>query len=143
MAGLRIFTNLIPKNERLPKVTGLGGPRIRQSKPINLVNPDFFTSNNPAIKANIQKFNLIDPKDLRAATLDRLNASVDAVNAQIEGSIQFKGVRFGVHSESGRHFAVVRDRESGEVLKTIPGEAFLELAARLKDLSGLLVNVLG
>ncbi len=143
MAGLRIFTNLIPKNERLPKVTGLGGPTIRQPKPLNFVNPDFFTSNNPAIKANIQKFNLMDPKDLRADALNRLSASVDAVNAQIEGSIQFKGVRFGVHSESGRHFAVVRDRQSGEVLKTIPGEAFLELAARLKDLSGVLVDVLG
>ena len=143
MAGIKIFTNLIAKNERMPKVTGLGGPLIRPSKPINFVDPAFFASNNPGIKANIEKFNLMDPKDLRAAALNRLSAAVDSVNAQIAGSIQFKGVRFGVHTESGRHFAVVRDQQSGQVLKTIPGEAFLELAGRLKDLSGVLVNVLG
>ena len=48
MALPKIFANLIAKNERMPKVTGLGGPTIRQRGPINIVDPSFFVSNNLA-----------------------------------------------------------------------------------------------
>ncbi len=52
MAGLKIFTNLTPKNERLPKVTGLGTNAIRPAKPIRLTNPAVSIRNNARLMRN-------------------------------------------------------------------------------------------
>jgi uncharacterized FlaG/YvyC family protein len=139
----RIWGNLSFKNEQLPKETGLGGPKIRPQEPLALVNPDVFVQNNPSVSANLGQFNPIDPGAIRLETLDKLKASVDAVNEQIAQSLQFSGIRFGVHEESGRSFAVIRDRDTGKVLKQIPAQAFLEIAGRLREASGLLVDMMG
>ena len=140
---MKIFMNLNFKNERLPKVTGLGRSAIRPSKPIQLVNPAVSIRSNPRLMANLRQFDPVDSVKISAANRARLTELLDAVNAQIEGSTQFKNIRFGHHEESGRSFAVVRDRETGAILKKIPSDAFLELSARLKDASGLLVDVMG
>jgi uncharacterized FlaG/YvyC family protein len=140
---MRIFGNLVAKNERLPKETGLGAPPVQMQKSVPLVRPELFVQNIPAVKQNIAPFNPTNPEVIRAELLNRLNASVEGVNAQIESMQQFTGIRFGVHEESGRFFAVIRDSQTGKPLKQIPAEAFLDIAARLKESSGLLVDIMG
>jgi uncharacterized FlaG/YvyC family protein len=139
----RIWSNLEFRNEMMPKKTGLGGPAIQPQKPMNLVDPDAFIGNNPNIRANLKDFSPIDPRTIRAENLAKLTQQVEEVNRQIAGSMHFNGIRFAVHEESGQSFAVIRDRDTGEVIKQIPAQAFLEIAARLQDASGLLVDTLG
>lgn len=50
------------------------------------------------------------------------------------------GVTFDIHDESGHIVARVIDRESGEVLRQVPEEAFLEMARRSARLSGQLLD---
>ena len=143
MAMMRIFTNLVARNERMPKQTGLGGSATEPMKMVPFVQPEFFVQNNPAVKKNIAQFDPINPENIRAEYMTKLNASIESVNVFLASQQQFKGVRFGVHEKSGYYFAVLRDEETGKVLKQYPAEAFLEIAARLKEASGLLVDILG
>ena len=139
----RIWTNLDFRNEMMPKKTGIGGPAIQPQKPLNLVDPHAFVQNNPAIQANLKEFSPVDAKEIRADTLARLTRQVEDVNREISSSMHFKGIRFAVHEESGQSFAVIRDRDTGDIIKQIPAQAFLEIAARLRDASGLLVDTKG
>jgi uncharacterized FlaG/YvyC family protein len=141
--SMRIFSNLIFRNEELPKKTGLGGAAIQPQKPLNLVQPNTFIEHDPAVKANLKEFHPINPPEIRAEAMAKLSQQVEEVNRQIAGSMHFSGIRFGVHEESGRSFAVIRDRDSGNVIKQIPAEAFLEIAARLREASGLFVDTVG
>lgn len=143
MTNMRIFNDLVPKNERMPKKTGLGGSATEPMRMVPFVQPEFFVQNNPAIKANIAPFNPINPKNIRAEFLSKLNASIDGVNSMIATSQQYKNVRFGVHEETGFYFARLLDQDTGRVLKQYPAENFLEIAARLKEASGLLVDIMG
>lgn len=137
---MKIFTNLDPKQNRLPIDTS----RIVRSRPAKIppiVNPNFFISNNPRIKANLSQFKNIDPVKIRGKTIERLAESVNSVNRRIQGSILFKGITFAVDADSGRSFAVVINKRTGEVIKKIPGDKFLERAARLKDAAGLFEDI--
>ena len=136
----KIWSNLDFRNEQLPRKTGLGGPAILPQRPLNLVDPDAFVQNNPGVQANLKEFSPINSKEIRVDLLNRLTRQVEEVNRQIASSNRFSGIRFEVHEQSGQSFAVIRDSESGEVLKQIPAQAFLEIAGRLKDASGLLVD---
>lgn len=133
---MKIFPNLDPKENRLPTDTSriIRKPKF---KTVALVDPDFFVSNNPRVKANLKQFDSIDPAKLRAAAKARLTSQVTEVNRQIQSSILFKGITFEVHEESGRAFAVVKNLRTGEVIKQIPGDAFLERSSRLKEAAGL------
>jgi uncharacterized FlaG/YvyC family protein len=136
----RIWSNLDFRNEMMPKKTGIGGPAIQPQKPLNLVDPHAFVQNNPAIQANLKEFHPVDPPALRAETMAKLTRQVEEVNRQIAQSSHFSGIRFAVHEESGFSFAVIRDRDTGAIIKQIPAQAFLEIAARLQDASGLLMD---
>ncbi len=140
---MKIFPGLNFKNERLPKVTGLGRSAIRPAEPIQLTNPAVDIRSNARLVANLKQFDPVDAAQISSANRARMAELVDAVNLQIEGNTRFKNIRFGHHEESGRSFAVVKDKETGAILKKIPSDAFLELSARLQDASGLLVNFLG
>jgi flagellar protein FlaG len=49
-------------------------------------------------------------------------------------------VRFEMHAKTRQLVARVVDSESGEVIRQLPPEEMLELAARLEELSGNIVN---
>lgn len=137
---MKIFTNLDPRQNKLPKDTS----QIVKARPARIpaiVNPDLFVQNIPAVKANLARFNPIDPKKIAANVKARLARSVDEVNRQIQGNILFKGVRFEVDERSGRPVALVRNLRTGEVIKQIPGDKFLDRAARLKDAAGLFEDI--
>ena len=137
---MKIFTNLDPKENRLP-VDNSRTIRKPNFKVPPIVDPDFFISNNPRVKANLAQFDQIVPAKLRANALARLSNQVTEVNRQIQDSILFKGVTFEVHEESGRAFAVVKNQRTGEVLKQIPGDEFLERSSRLKEAAGLFRDI--
>ena len=137
---MKIFKNLDPKLNRLPADVS----RIVRAKPAKIppfVDPNFFISNNPRVKANLAQFKNIDPTKIRRTLQARLSESVNTVNQHIQGSILFKGITFAVDSDSGRSFAVVINKETGEVLKKIPGDEFLSRSARLKDAAGLFEDI--
>lgn len=136
----RIFSQMDPRENRLPADTS----RIVEGKPhrsLPLVNPDRFVSNNPRVKAMISKSDPVDPKSIRADAKARLQRMVDTANRQIRNSIHFKSIRFAVDQDSGRSVAVVKDRKTGKVLKQIPNDQLLSMAARLKDASGLFKDI--
>ncbi len=55
------------------------------------------------------------------------------------GGIQ-RGLSFHVDEDTGRDVVVVKDITTDEVIRQIPAEEVLELAARLSDLTGMLVE---
>jgi flagellar protein FlaG len=137
---IRIFKQLDPRENRLPADTS----HIVQQKPhrtLPLVNPDRFVQNNPAVSAQIAKFDPVNPKAIRADARARIQRMVDEANRMIQNSIQFKTIRFDVDQDSGRYVAVVRDRRSGQVLRQIPSDQILNMAARLKTASGLFKDI--
>jgi flagellar protein FlaG len=105
------------------------------------VNPDRFVQNNPAVSAQIAKFDPVNPVSIRADARARIQRMVDEANRTIQNSIQFKTIRFDVDQDSGRYVAVVRDRRSGQVLRQIPSDQILNMAARLKTASGLFKDI--
>ena len=137
---MKIFPNLDPKENRLPKDNS-GTIRKLKMKMPNIVNKDFFVSSNPAIQANLKRFDPVDPAKILAEVRTRLASQVTEVNRQIQNSILFKGITFEVHEESGRAFAVVKNQRTGEVLKQIPGDKFLDRASRLKEAAGLFQDI--
>lgn len=138
--SVRIFAQLDPKENKLPKDMS----RTVEAKPMRhlpLVDPDRFVSNNPRIKQQFAQFHSISPEAERAKARERLQSMVDRANKQIEKSIHFKTIRFSVDQAAGRTVAVVKDRKTGKVLKQIPNEQILTMAARLKKNSGLFKDI--
>lgn len=68
---------------------------------------------------------------------EELNDLAESLGQQFAST----GVTFDIHDESGHIVARVIDRESGEVLRQVPEEAFLEMARRAARLSGQLLDV--
>lgn len=109
-----------------------------------LFNPALTVQKNSRVQQNLKQFDPIEPGKIRAEGAATLRRSVDKINVQLAAtSSQLTGVRFQVHEESGRSFAVVTDQRTGRQINKIPSDATLTLAARLKDVSGILVNTKG
>ena len=135
------FSKLLdPKDNRLPKKTGLGGKlKPIQSRP--LFNPKL--ARNPTLKKQLAIFNPTNSKVIREKTLTKLRANLDTVNRHLKASQQFKGITFELSKDANRTFAIVKDQRTGEVLRQFPSEALLGIAANLRSISGLLVKVEG
>lgn len=63
--------------------------------------------------------------------VDGLNSIMDMVNRRME---------FAVHKETGRLMVNVVDKDTQKVIKTIPPEEFLDLAARIDEMVGLFLD---
>ncbi len=137
---IRIFNQLDPRENRLPADTSRFIPDKRPRR-VPFVRPEMFVQNNPAIQRLLAPLDPVNPMQIRADLKARLQRQVTEVNRQIQASRQFRGIRFEVDQASGRAVALVRDTRSGQVLKQIPAEQMLEMAARLKEASGLLQDV--
>ncbi|MEL4415837.1 flagellar protein FlaG [Shewanella algae] len=55
-------------------------------------------------------------------------------------SMMRKGLAFKVDETSGTHVVSVMDVDSGDVIRQIPSEEALELAAKLSEVAGLLMK---
>ena len=128
-----LAANTIGQNVKLP------GLRFQP-----LFNPALTIQKNVRVQQNLKQFDPVEPAKIRAATADTLRRSVDKINKHLAAtSSSLSTVRFKVHEESGRSFAVVTDQRTGRQINKIPSDATLTLAARLKDVSGILVNTKG
>lgn len=63
--------------------------------------------------------------------LEKVNESLNLLNRRME---------FRVHESTNRIMVRVIDKETNKVVKEIPPEKFLDMAAKLQDLVGLLVD---
>jgi len=63
-----------------------------------------------------------------------------AVARQIEAYLRSNGrsVEFSVDADSGRTIVSVRDKETGELIRQIPGDEVLRIAQAMKELTSLL-----
>ncbi|MDH4225629.1 MAG: flagellar protein FlaG [Deltaproteobacteria bacterium] len=139
----KIFNQLEARHERMPKVTGIGGGAIQPSPPLQLSDPKQNLGNNAYVKEEAQKNSPTNGNNIRADLRQRMDTALAAANERIKRSVSYSSIRFAYHEESGYAFAMVRDRDSGEVLRKIPAEEFLDMAAKLQDASGIFVNTTG
>lgn len=135
---MRLFKLLDPVMNRLPTDASR---IVRPMRKVPFVSPEAFVSNNKAIQENLAQFDSIDPQKIRAGLRERLEQRVEGLNRQLAANVKFKGITFEVDEDSGRTFAVVKNRETGEVLRTIPSEEMLSRSARLREASGLLKDI--
>lgn len=134
------FSRLLnPREERLPAKTGIGG-RIKPLKSIPLVNPKVLLSNNARFRHHMKQFSITDGKALRAESLSTLRRMTDTVNKHLENFKQYRGLRFSVNEEAGKNIVTIRDTRTGEVVKTLPSESLVHIAANLRAKSGILAD---
>lgn len=132
------FTSLDPRDNRLPKKTGLGG-KLRPLKTIPLFNPRI--TRNPVLAKQLDPIRVTNSKVIRQAALDKLNSSVRTINRHLQKFKSTKGLFFEIDQNSNRSFAVIKDKRTGEVLKEVPSQGVLQIAANLRDASGLIVSL--
>lgn len=136
----RIISQMIPSREPLPRKTGIGG-RIVPVDSGPLMAPSFNVLDDPRIVALLQIDNPISVKHVREEVLRHFEEMLTGINKYITSQIRYTGIQFSSDVRSGRIVAVVRDQNSGEVLKVMPARSILEVAARLQKASGVLLNV--
>ncbi len=129
-----------PKENRLPKKTGIGG-KLKPLKSQPLFDPKLMR--NPRLKKELAIFDPTNAANIREKFVKKLASSIDTINKHLQEFQQFKGISFELNEEAARTFAIVRDKKTGEVLKQVPSEGILQIAANLRDLSGILVELEG
>lgn len=67
---------------------------------------------------------------------------MNAVVAFISETVGQRSIatEISVDEDLGRVVIQINDKETGELVRQIPGEAFLEIAKRMEDLKGLLYD---
>ncbi|MCH7476766.1 MAG: flagellar protein FlaG [SAR324 cluster bacterium] len=134
---ISLFSNV--KNEKLPKETGIANkaqPLVQRA----LFNPELTLRANVPLQAQLGKFSPVQPAEIRQNMINRLAKAVDAINLHIQKNMKFNSIRFGMDERTDRTLVTIRDQRTGEVLKTMPSEFALEIAARLRAASGLFIN---
>jgi uncharacterized FlaG/YvyC family protein len=136
----RIISQMIPRREQLPRRTGIGGRIVPlESQPLGM--PNMNVLDNPRIMALLEIDNPISSRHIRAQAMAQLTRMLEGINEYIISKLRYTGVRFYTEERSNRVVAVIRDVNTGEVLKVFPSRAILEVAARLRKASGILVDM--
>ncbi|MDW7651577.1 MAG: flagellar protein FlaG [Bacillota bacterium] len=117
---MRIGTNIpssLPEEARLPRAaepTANSQAKKRET----------------AIQGKSPAEEVLAPEEMEQ-TVEQLNQTTEAFNIQL---------RFKLHEASERIMVQVVDTESEEVIKEIPPEKLLNLAAQIQDMIGLLLD---
>ena len=134
---IELFSNL--KGGDLPKETGIS-KKAELIVQRALFNPENTIKSNAPLQAQLGKLSPVQPAEIRQNTMNRLAKAVDAINLHIQKNMKFNSIRFGMDERTDRTLVTIRDQRTGEVLKTMPSEFALEIAARLRAASGLFIN---
>lgn len=104
---------------------------------INSLSTNNINNNLKAIsKDNDNSTNLNSKKEsVSKETLDRL---VKEVNDKFK--IINKEFSYDIHEETKRVTVKIKNSETGEVIKEIPSEESLDLAAKIMEMAGLLID---
>ena len=73
----------------------------------------------------------------------RVDRYLDDVKRAIGDSMQWRDMRFRHHQEAGMIYVQVVDKDTGEVVRQIPQQEFLDLSSKLKNHSGITLDVSG
>lgn len=68
---------------------------------------------------------------------------LDAVKKLIGEDIQWREMRFYRHEAEGQLYVDIIDKETGEVLRTVPEPDFVKIATEFKHLAGMNLNING
>ena len=70
--------------------------------------------------------------------LEKLNDAVDKMNREAEA--RNLALRFEMHEDSGRWLVKIIDKNEDEIIREVPPEKLLDLAAHIQEMTGLLVD---
>lgn len=115
-------------------------PRLPSDESTLLVDPD-LVGDSQAQRALIGLTRAVSSAAVREDQLAQLQQAVDSVNDYIRATQTSFSIRFEVHQRSGLTYALIRNAETGRVLKQIPAQVMLNIAARVKHASGILVDL--
>ena len=68
---------------------------------------------------------------------------LDAVKKLIGESIQWRQMRFYRHEEDGQIYVDIINKETGEVIRTVPEPVLAKIATQFKHLAGMTLNING
>lgn len=112
--------------------------RVYESKnqSANGIGPDKITERRPESEKNTNVFrgDLDRDKDLN----NTLNESLEV--ADILAKAFNKAIKFQVHKDTKEVYVEIVDRDTGEVIKQLPPEEMIKLAASLEEFLGLIVD---
>lgn len=92
--------------------------------------------NNVYANKDIEKNNsTVKENSISKETLDKL---VTEVNHKYK--LANKEFSYDIHEKTNRVTVKIKDSETGEVLKEIPSEESLDLAAKIMEMAGLLID---
>ncbi len=97
---------------------------------------DLLKKDNAFVLDRLAKEKKDEPK---MEVLDQLKN----VKRHIQDNIRWRDMRFYRHQENGKMYVDIIDRESGDVLKTIPETEFIKLVAHEEKKLGISINISG
>lgn len=116
-------------------------PRLQPIDLPPLINPDMVGSITGAKRALIGLTQAVNPESVRAEQLAQMQAAIDTVNAYIRSTQTTFAIRFELHQRSGLMYALIVNTDTRQVIKQIPSETLLNIAARVRQASGILVDM--
>jgi flagellar protein FlaG len=114
------------------EVENVGNSSVEEDK-VNLSLRGNAQSKPPAVpeESQVQKEDVKQEESVINKMVQEMNQKLDRSNLHL---------RFGTDEESGLRYFQLYDKENGDVIKQFPPEGMLEMAAQLKDLTGIIFN---
>ena len=98
-------------------------------------------ASKPAASGNTEK--LVKPPSKKIRLDKTVINNPEAVKEMIGDSIQWREMKFYQRTEGGQLYIDIVDKNTGNVLRTIPDTKFAEIAEKFKQLSGLTIDISG
>lgn len=119
---------------QVPGVTGAGSVEI----PARLIKSP--PAENSVVQLFVQRGK--PSSESTAGSAEQVSAMVDDLQASLE-MLQQKHTQlnFSVHEKTDRVMVRITDQETGDVIREIPSEEFLDMAAKLQEMVGLMFDM--
>ena len=132
MSGVEV--NLRAPQPQSPS-SGQGEPRIVKATPAELKTTPTLSVKELSSEATARRG---DVADQMTKTVDDIKSAVETLNLTMKKIPT--SLAFSVDSASNRVVVQVTNEETGEVVRTLPGEAVLQIARNLESLKGVLFD---
>jgi flagellar protein FlaG len=132
MSGVEI--NLRAPQPQGP-TSGQGEPRLAKPETAELKTTPTVSLKELNSKATVRRG---DVADQMTKTVEDIKSAVETLNATMKKIPT--SLAFSIDSASNRVVVQVTNEETGEVVRTLPGEAVLQIARNLESLKGVLFD---
>ncbi|WP_250278533.1 flagellar protein FlaG [[Clostridium] colinum] len=101
-------------------------------------------SHNIKNQNNNKEHNKVDNKENNSSSekngisKERLDKLVDELNEKFK--LVNKEFSYDIHEKTNRVIVKIKDSESGDVIRELPSEESLDLAAKIKEMVGLIID---